>query len=121
MTALRCSFCDRTVSEVARIVSGPDPARPVHICNECVEVCAGILRDGIGLDDTRKRFKLRRPVYDLSFIIAVLIVVGVVYCVQAYFAGGISHLEVVAVRWVIVSVVAVLLCRGLRKIGRLHS
>jgi ClpX C4-type zinc finger len=41
MTALRCSFCNRTAGEVERIVSGPNPARPVHICNDCVRVCVG--------------------------------------------------------------------------------
>jgi hypothetical protein len=122
MTALRCSFCNRTVNEVGRIISGPDPAHPVHICNDCVEVCTGILRDGTSQDDACKRFKLRRPIYDnLLFTVAVLIAVGLVFCVRAYFTGGISHLEQTAVVWVMASAVAVLLGRWLRRLGHVNK
>jgi|SRR5579871_1496948 len=122
MTALRCSFCNRTVGEVGRIISGPNPAQPVHICDECVEVCCGILRDGSGQDAASKRFNLRRPIYDsLRFTIAVLIVVGVVFCVRAYFTGGISHLEQTAVVWAMASAIAVLLGRWLRGVGRVNK
>ncbi len=36
---MRCSFCGKTQSEVARMIAGPG----VFICNECVELCVGIL------------------------------------------------------------------------------
>jgi hypothetical protein len=94
----------------------------VHICNDCVEVCVGILRDDAGQDDARKRFKLRRPIYDnLLFTIAVLIVVGVVFCVRTYFTGGISHLEQTAAVWIMASAVAVLLGRWLRRLGHVKK
>ncbi|MCI8624004.1 MAG: ATP-dependent Clp protease ATP-binding subunit ClpX [Provencibacterium sp.] len=35
----RCSFCGKTQSEVTRMIAGPG----VFICNECVELCVGIL------------------------------------------------------------------------------
>ena len=40
-TALACSFCLRTSSEVQRLLGGPG----VHICDECVAACDRILAD----------------------------------------------------------------------------
>ena len=39
--SVRCSFCGKRQEQVNRIIAGPN----VYICNECVELCAGILRD----------------------------------------------------------------------------
>ncbi len=39
-----CSFCGKTSQEVERVILGPG----VNICNECIELCAGLLEeDGI--------------------------------------------------------------------------
>ena len=35
-----CSFCGRMQPEVQRIITGPAAA----ICNECVDICAELLR-----------------------------------------------------------------------------
>ena len=37
----RCSFCGRSEDEVKKRIAGPN----VYICDECVEVCEGILAD----------------------------------------------------------------------------
>ncbi len=37
-----CSFCGRSASQVERLIAGPPE---IFICNECVEVCATLLRD----------------------------------------------------------------------------
>ena len=37
-----CSFCGKKESEVVRLISGND----VFICNECIQICNGILNDG---------------------------------------------------------------------------
>ncbi len=37
---LCCSFCAKPGSEVEKVIAGPG----VYICNECVELCNGILR-----------------------------------------------------------------------------
>ena len=37
---LRCSFCSRSESEVAKLIAGPK----VHICESCVGVCNTILQ-----------------------------------------------------------------------------
>jgi len=39
--ALRCSFCGKYSDEVRRLIAGPN----VYICNECVQLCMGILGD----------------------------------------------------------------------------
>lgn len=36
---LRCSFCGKGKSEVARLVAGPQ----VYICNECINICIEIV------------------------------------------------------------------------------
>ena len=123
MTALRCSFCNRTVNEVGRIISGPNPAVTVHICHECVEVCVGILHDGAGEVDAPKRFKQRRPLDtgSLSFIIPVLILMGVGYCIWGYFEGGVPKSEEMFLVWLTASVVALLLGRWLRRPGPVNK
>lgn len=37
---IRCSFCGKTQDQIERMISGPNGA---YICNECVEICTGIL------------------------------------------------------------------------------
>ena len=43
--ALRCSFCDRSASEVRRLVAGP----VVRICDRCVQVAEEALARQSGL------------------------------------------------------------------------
>ena len=38
----RCSFCDKTQSQVKRLIAGPDR---VFICDECVTVCGQIVAE----------------------------------------------------------------------------
>ncbi len=38
-----CSFCGKNQTEVTKLISGND----VYICNECVELCYGVLKDEI--------------------------------------------------------------------------
>ena len=38
---LRCSFCNKTDRDVRKLIAGPN----VFICNECVDVCVGIIAD----------------------------------------------------------------------------
>ena len=48
--AIRCSFCGRRETQVARLISGPG----VYICNDCVDACKDLLREeydlGSGLE-----------------------------------------------------------------------
>src|SRR5437867_10921947 len=49
--APRCSFCNKALAEVRKIIAGPRNDMPalklgptVFICNECIEVCNDIIR-----------------------------------------------------------------------------
>jgi ATP-dependent Clp protease ATP-binding subunit ClpX len=44
--SLRCSFCNKSQSEVEKLISNP-PDRPfrAYICNECVEVCLLVMEN----------------------------------------------------------------------------
>ena len=39
-----CSFCGKTEDHVRRLIAGPDGA---FICDECVEICAGIIEEEV--------------------------------------------------------------------------
>ena len=44
---LRCSFCGKYDSEVRKLIAGPDG---VFICNECVDICVGIIEEEYEFD-----------------------------------------------------------------------
>ena len=44
---LRCSFCGKTQDEVRKLIAGPDG---VFICNECVDICVGIIEEEYEFD-----------------------------------------------------------------------
>ena len=59
---LRCSFCGKPQSQVARLVAGPD----VYICDECIEICLDILKEGEASDsqpmsNDKGGYKLPKP------------------------------------------------------------
>jgi hypothetical protein len=37
-----CSFCSKSEQEEGQLITGPN----VYICDECVEVCADMIREG---------------------------------------------------------------------------
>ena len=45
---VRCSFCGKHQDQVQRLIAGPG----AYICNECVQLCMGILEDEGDLDPT---------------------------------------------------------------------
>ncbi|MBR4140014.1 MAG: ATP-dependent Clp protease ATP-binding subunit ClpX [Lachnospiraceae bacterium] len=44
---LRCSFCGKTQDEVRKLIAGPEG---VYICNECVDICVGIVEEEYEFD-----------------------------------------------------------------------
>ncbi|UQD54515.1 ATP-dependent Clp protease ATP-binding subunit ClpX [Anaplasma phagocytophilum] len=52
--AYSCSFCGKLHSEVKKLIAGPE----VYICNECVELCGGILQEE-NLPAKQGRFDLK--------------------------------------------------------------
>ena len=39
---IRCSFCNKTQSQVRKLIAGP---AGVYICDECIDICADILEE----------------------------------------------------------------------------
>lgn len=54
-----CSFCGRSGDEVEKLIAGPG----VYICNECIDVCANILKEELKADKKQSlpHFKLPTP------------------------------------------------------------
>jgi ATP-dependent protease Clp ATPase subunit len=48
---LRCSFCNKSQDDVRKLIAGPT----VYICDECVDVCVGIIADDRVADAARAR------------------------------------------------------------------
>ncbi len=54
---LRCSFCGKTQHEVKKLIVGPT----VYICDECIELCAGIISDTEPAGSLKKDDELPSP------------------------------------------------------------
>lgn len=44
-----CSFCGKSHSEVKKLIAGPG----VYICNDCIDVCSGILEKELGTEKSK--------------------------------------------------------------------
>ena len=44
---IRCSFCGKTEDQVRKMIAGPNG---VFICNDCVDICAGIVEEEYDFD-----------------------------------------------------------------------
>ena len=45
--SIRCSFCGKHQDQVRRLIAGPG----AYICNECVQLCMGIVSDDVDLPE----------------------------------------------------------------------
>lgn len=54
---LRCSFCNKSQSEVKKLIAGHN----VYICNECIEICNEIINEDKVLELGRTRENLPKP------------------------------------------------------------
>ncbi|MDD2979700.1 MAG: ATP-dependent Clp protease ATP-binding subunit ClpX [Hespellia sp.] len=50
---IRCSFCNKAQGQVKKLIAGPNGA---YICDECVDVCAEIIEEEIGLEEPDGEF-----------------------------------------------------------------
>lgn len=50
---VECSFCGKKSTEVRHTIAGPS----VYICDECVDLCYGILHDSDPLDELENEDK----------------------------------------------------------------
>lgn len=48
---IRCSFCNKTQSQVRKLIAGPNGA---YICDECVDVCSEIIEEEFEYDENRE-------------------------------------------------------------------
>lgn len=59
---IRCSFCNKTQSQVRKLIAGP---AGVYICDECIEICEDILEEELEEDEESARqeqdIKLLKP------------------------------------------------------------
>ncbi len=57
-SGLHCSFCGKHRDAVKKLIAGPD----VHICDECINLCSGILTEEAIASSTSSTEKLPTPV-----------------------------------------------------------
>lgn len=66
---IRCSFCNKTQSQVRKLIAGP---AGVYICDECIDICADILEEEFEEDTVeetaRPEINLLKPVQIKSFL-----------------------------------------------------
>ena len=56
---IRCSFCGKKQEQIDRMISGSNGA---YICNECVDICRGILdEEYAGMNETLDQINLIKP------------------------------------------------------------
>ena len=65
---LRCSFCGKSQDQVRKLIAGPEG---VFICNECVDICVGIIEEEYEFDDVEMdpgEINLLKPVEIKKFL-----------------------------------------------------
>ncbi len=63
-----CSFCGKSHSEVKKLIAGPG----VYICNECVDVCSGILEKELGTHPAKAQTTAEQPGFKIPPPLAML-------------------------------------------------
>ena len=66
---IRCSFCNKTQSQVRKLIAGP---AGVYICDECIDICADILEEELEDEELeengRPDINLLKPIQIKSFL-----------------------------------------------------
>lgn len=66
---IRCSFCNKTQSQVKKLIAGPTG---VYICDECVDICADIIEEELEneyeADSSEMDIRLLKPVQIKEFL-----------------------------------------------------
>ncbi len=66
---IRCSFCNKTQSQVRKLIAGP---AGVYICDECIDICADILEEELEDDPVEESaspdINLLKPVQIKEFL-----------------------------------------------------
>jgi len=66
---IRCSFCNKTQSQVRKLIAGP---AGVYICDECIDICADILEEELEDEEIEEtvhpEINLLKPIEIKSFL-----------------------------------------------------
>ena len=66
---IRCSFCNKTQSQVRKLIAGP---AGVYICDECIDICADILEEELEDDEIEEaahpELNLLKPIQIKKFL-----------------------------------------------------
>jgi len=66
---IRCSFCNKTQSQVRKLIAGP---AGVYICDECIDICADILEEELEDDEMEEtvhpEINLLKPIQIKNFL-----------------------------------------------------
>lgn len=66
---IRCSFCNKTQSQVRKLIAGP---AGVYICDECIDICADILEEELEDDEIEEsvhpEINLLKPIQIKNFL-----------------------------------------------------
>ena len=66
---IRCSFCNKTQSQVRKLIAGP---AGVYICDECIDICADILEEEMEDDEVEEashpEINLLKPIEIKDFL-----------------------------------------------------
>jgi ATP-dependent Clp protease ATP-binding subunit ClpX len=66
---IRCSFCNKTQSQVRKLIAGP---AGVYICDECIDICADILEEELEDEEveetSRPEINLLKPIQIKNFL-----------------------------------------------------
>ncbi len=66
---IRCSFCNKTQSQVRKLIAGP---AGVYICDECIDICADILDEELEEDELEEtvhpEINLLKPIQIKGFL-----------------------------------------------------
>ena len=66
---VRCSFCNKTQSQVRKLIAGP---AGVYICDECIDICADILEEELEDDEAAESacpdINLLKPIQIKTFL-----------------------------------------------------
>ncbi|MGD7652225.1 MAG: ATP-dependent Clp protease ATP-binding subunit ClpX [Verrucomicrobiales bacterium] len=63
-----CSFCGKSHSEVKKLIAGPG----VYICNECIDVCSGILEKELGTSTGKSKSPAEKPGFKIPAPVEIL-------------------------------------------------
>ena len=92
---VRCSFCGKEGSAVAKVVAGPG----VYICNECIALCNAILEEDSVSPQEQPRLPMWETMTDEQILAHIPRIAAVVSQVDGSLREWVEHLRHRGVTW----------------------